>query len=316
MGCALPVFSDSPKRRPKVGVIVNQYERKLLDRSFKVRERSDKSGHQLFRGNIMPALRNTHRYPLLGNGGIGNPDVTEHDSISGISRLFQKRQFVSDRIGEDCFKDETFTLSEQFKAESIRDDRCLVRADVRLRGDIVSVNESQAAGSEMRMVKRRLTGTIRPRERDDDRPRIQDWVHLLPGPFAEGQEFPVHKPARGACAILVDANKVPVLLFVVRKGTRAEVLCHAPASGGGVDIFQAGGERLGSTGFSQRENFWRSQKRFDRAAEPSPKLDLPGDGSLRCFREETSIQDKIIGQLHRLTHRPTVAKRYRSVNRG
>ena len=262
----------------------------------------------------MPALRNTHRYPLLGNGGIGNPDVTEHDSISGVSRLFQKRQFVSDRIGEDCFKDKTFALSEQFKAESIRDGRRFVCTDVRLRGDIVSVDEAQAAGAEIRMVKRRLTGAIRPRERDDDRPRIQDWVHLLPGPFAKWLELPVHKPARRACAILVDANKVPIMLFVVRKGARAEVLCHAPASRGGVDIFQASGERLGSTGFSQRENFWRPQKRFDRAAEPSPKLDLPGDGSLRCFREQTGIEDEIVGQLHRLTHRPTVAKRYRPVN--
>ena len=127
----------------------------------------------------MPALRNTHRDPLLGNGSIGNPDVTEHDRISGISRFFQKRQLVSNRIGKDCFKDKTFALSEQFKAESIRDGRRVVRTHVRLRRDIVSVDEAQAAGSEMRVVKRRLTGTVRPRERDDDGPRIQDGVHLL-----------------------------------------------------------------------------------------------------------------------------------------
>ena len=250
MGCALPVFSDSPKRRAEIGIIVNQHERELIDRSFQVRQRSDESGRQLFRGNIMPALRNTHRYPFLGSGGIGNPDVTEHDRIPGISRLFQKRQFLSDRIGEDCFKDKAFTLSEQFEAESIRDGRRLLGADVRLHGDIVSVNESQPAGSEMRTVKRRLARTIRPRQRDDDRPRIEDWVHLFLGPLAKRLEFPVHKPACGTGAILVDANKVPVPLFIVRKGSRAEVCCHAPASGRGVNIFQASGERLGSTRLS------------------------------------------------------------------
>jgi hypothetical protein len=262
----------------------------------------------------MPALRNTHRYPLLGNSGIGNPDVTEHDSVSGISSLFQKRQFVSDRIGEDCFKNKTFTLAGQFKAESVRQVRRRVSADVRLRGDIVGVNESQAAHAEMRMVKRRLTGAIRPRERDDDRPRIEDRVHLLLCPFAKGQELPIHKPARSACAVLVDANEVSILLFVVRKRAGAEVFCHAPASGRRVDIFQASGERPRSPSFSQRENLWRAQKGFDRAPEPSPKLDLPGDGSFRCVREQPGIKNKLVRQLHWLTHRPTVAKRYRPVN--
>lgn len=127
----------------------------------------------------MPALRNTHRYPLLGSRSIGNPDVTEHDRISGISRIFQERQLVSDRIGKDCFKDKTFALSEELKAKRIRDGRRFIRTDVRLRRDIVSVDEAQAARSQMRVVKCRLTGTVRPRERDDDGPRIQDRVHLL-----------------------------------------------------------------------------------------------------------------------------------------
>ena len=34
MGCALAVFSDSPERRAEVGIIVNQNERQLVDRSF------------------------------------------------------------------------------------------------------------------------------------------------------------------------------------------------------------------------------------------------------------------------------------------
>ncbi len=171
----------------------------------------------------MPALRDTHRYALSGDSGVGNPDVTEHHCVPGISRIFQEGRFVADRIGEDRLEYEALPLSEQFKADSIRHGCCLIRINVHFRSDIVSIDEPEAARPQVRIVKRRFAGTVRPRERDNNWPRIQDRMHLLLSPAAKRLELAVHESAGCAGAVFVDANKVTAFLFVVRERSSAQV---------------------------------------------------------------------------------------------
>ena len=56
-----------------------------------------------------------------------------------------------------------------------------------------------------------------------------------------------------------------------------EIVIHSAAAWGGINRFEAGGERLGLTGFLEGIGLGPLEKRLNRPAQLCPELDLAGD---------------------------------------
>lgn len=177
----------------------------------------------------MPTLRNAHRHALLGNRSIVYSDVAQHNSVAGIRCSFQKPEFVSHRIRKDGLKDKAFALPDQFDTQSACHRCAFVGTDVQLRGNIVRINESQAAPAKVRVVEGGFPSPIGPRERDNDRSRLEDGMHLLLCPRTQRLELAIHESTRCARAVLLDPNEMITLLLVMRKWPRLKIIGDALA---------------------------------------------------------------------------------------
>ncbi len=94
----------------------------------------------------MSTLGDTHGNPFFGAVGIGQANETHDNRVTLLRRLFQKSQFVADRIGKDCFKNETFALIHKFLSQFSGNFRRLISINSQFSGQDISIEKTQAAG--------------------------------------------------------------------------------------------------------------------------------------------------------------------------
>ena len=117
-GFSVTELSDSSEGHSENVVVKNQDRRKWLDCGLEIRDGARESNDQFLRGHVMSTLGHAHGDAFLGNLGAGNSDEAEYNIVAACDRVHDEGQFFARPIGENGFKDEAFTLSDEFLSKS------------------------------------------------------------------------------------------------------------------------------------------------------------------------------------------------------
>jgi hypothetical protein len=115
----------------------------------------------------------------------------------------------------------------------------------------------------------------------------------------------VKKATYGPAAVRIGPNEqaAPVgMWFIVGERLALKEFDKAPPPLGGIHGFEAGRKRLSSRIPAQGEYLRPIEQQLNRAAQPSPELNLSGNGALHDLSGYASVQHQAIRKLYCLAH--------------
>lgn len=132
----------------------------VRDRSLKIGLSSLKAADQLFVGNIVASLTDAHGHASTGLLSRGDLYEDQDHLIILIREAAQPPDFLTDRIRENGFKDETLLLRCQCFANRSSRIRRVVWLQVEFARQDIRIHESKSRIGEMRVVKRCLSRAV------------------------------------------------------------------------------------------------------------------------------------------------------------
>lgn len=91
----------------------------------------------------MPSLGYPHRHSLFGDFRAGNTDKTQNHRVPDLRCIFEKSQFVANRIGENRLKNKTLPLFDEFASERVRDSRGDIRINSQVAVQKIGIDKAQ-----------------------------------------------------------------------------------------------------------------------------------------------------------------------------
>ena len=172
------VDRDQAIRATQVAVVVDEDVREFSQGRPEIPEGPRKPGLQLLRRHVVAALRHTHGDPLLGNPRAGEPDEAEDDRVPGGGRALQEAELVADGIGEDRLEHEALPALDQRVPQRSGEAHRRGGLKTERGGKDVGIDQAEAGVLEVDTVEGRLARAIRTRERDQNRPAVEELGRL------------------------------------------------------------------------------------------------------------------------------------------